>query len=55
MKYLKEKFIPGQDEIVEEWALTAQKSEDDYFKKDYSYNKEKYSGGYTQQVVPQQN
>ena len=48
MMYLKEKFIPGQDDIVEEWALTAQKSEDEYYKKDYSYNKDKYTGGFGQ-------
>lgn len=42
LAYLKDKFVPDQDDIVEEWAMQWQQKDEDYIKKDYSYDKTKY-------------
>ena len=46
LKYLKDKFIEGKDDIVEEWALMQEKTFDDYKQKPYGYQKEMYAPGY---------
>lgn len=42
LQFLKDKFVQGQDDIVEKWALTREKEASEYEKVDYSYKKENY-------------
>ena len=42
MKYLRDKFVAGKDEIVEEWAIELEKEQEDYSQMDYSYDKNQY-------------
>ena len=42
LKFLRDKFIEGQDDIVEKWALTREKQASEYENIDYSYRKENY-------------
>lgn len=46
LAYLKDKFVEGQDDIVEKWALTREKDSSEYQQVDYGYKKEIYSPDY---------
>lgn len=37
MKFLRDKFVEGKDDIVEEWALEIEREPNEYSAQDYSY------------------
>lgn len=44
IKYLRDKFVEGKDDIVEDWALEMEKDDTSYLAGDYMYNRGSYSG-----------
>ena len=44
IKYLRDKFVQGKDDLVEDWALEMEKDDASYLAGDYMYNKGNYSG-----------
>ena len=43
LAFLKDKFVEGRDDVVEDWALAMEKTQEDYSQQDYGYNAQKYS------------
>jgi hypothetical protein len=43
IKYLRDKFVEGKDDLVEDWALEMEKDDASYLAGDYMYNKSNYS------------
>jgi hypothetical protein len=43
MKYLRDKYIQGKDDLIEDWALEQEKDPGQYSQKDYGYNKDRYA------------
>ena len=46
LRFLREKFVEGKDNLVEDWALETEKQSNDYYANDYAYSNQNY--GYQQ-------
>ena len=42
LAFLKDKFVEGRDDVVEEWALARESTMEDYSQQDYAYNAQNY-------------
>ena len=42
LKYLRDKYVEGRDDIVEDWALAQERGQGEYSKGDYLYNRQEY-------------
>ena len=43
LKHLRDKFVEGKDDVIEDWALEMEKDNASYAASDYMYNKNNYA------------
>jgi hypothetical protein len=42
LKYLRDKYVEGRDDLVEDWATAPERNHAEYSKGDYLYNRQDY-------------